>query len=206
MEDQATLDHPAATVVAPPVAPLEGHRVVLRSVSSDDYDWIWRLSTHPDVSYRWRHPPGSLNPEQLGAHLWQGVLSQFIIAHKETSDPLGLVLAYQANVAHRTAYVAIILDPGLHRTGWPLEGFKMFMRYLFDGFDLRKVYAEAVDYNLAQYRGLLRQGKACEEGRLRQHVYVGGAYHDVYLLALYRRDWHDQPRPATGNGNGNGND
>jgi RimJ/RimL family protein N-acetyltransferase len=116
------------------------------------------------------------------------VLAQFIIRHRTSNDRLGMVIAYQASPANRTAYVAIVLDPGVHRAGWPLEGFRLFMRYLFDAFDLRKVYAEAVDYNLAQYRGVLGHG-ATEEGRLRAHVYVGGGYRDVHILAFYRADW-----------------
>lgn len=168
---------------------LEGHRVLLRAVATSDYEWLWKLSTLPELGYRWRQVPGSVNPDQLSAALWQGVLTQLLVTHKESGDRLGLAVAYQANVAHRTAYVAIILDPGVHKLGWPLEGFKLFMAYLFDSFDLRKVYAEALDYNLNAYRGLLNSGKAQEEGHLRQHVYAGGHYRDVHLIAFYRAAW-----------------
>jgi RimJ/RimL family protein N-acetyltransferase len=180
---------PGGAVV--PLPALEGARVHLRPLTPQDYDWILRLSTLPELGFRWRHPPGTLNPDQLPALLWQGVLAQFLIEHNTTGDRLGLAVAYQANMTHRTAYVAVLLDPGAHRLGWPLEGFKLFMRHLFDAFDLRKVYAEALDYNLDQYRGIIGR-LAHEEGRLREHVYVGGAYHDMHLLAFYRSDW----RPA----------
>jgi RimJ/RimL family protein N-acetyltransferase len=180
--ERALVDAGAAPV-------LRGLRVGLRPVVPQDYDWILRLSTLPELGFRWRHQPGTLNPEQLPTLLWQGVLAQFLVDHNTTGDRLGLAVAYQANMAHRTAYVALALDPGAHRLGWPLEGFKLFMRYLFDAFDLRKVYAEAIDHNLAQYRGIVGR-LAREEGRLREHLYVGGRYHDVHLLAFYRADWH----------------
>jgi RimJ/RimL family protein N-acetyltransferase len=177
-----------ASELTPPVPQLEGRRVRLRPVLPEDTPWLLDLMALPELGYQWRNVPGTLNPEQFAVQLWQGVLTQLLVTHKSSGRKLGLVVAYQPSPLHRTAYIAMVLDPGAQRLGWPIEGFRLFMRYVFEAYDLRKVYAEAIDYNLAQYSSLIGRG-ARREAHYREHVYMAGAYHDVYVIAFYRQDW-----------------
>ena len=172
-----------------PQAVLEGRRVRLRAVGPQDYDWLFQLNSMPELAHRWRGRPGSLNPAQVAEFLWSNVFCQFVITRKRDGRPLGLVVAYGADLANRTVRFGIVLDPQFHSVGWPLEAAALFIDYLFETSDVRKLYSEAVDYNLAPYQSALDHGLVHMEGCLKEHVYSAGAYRDYYMFAIYRDEW-----------------
>jgi RimJ/RimL family protein N-acetyltransferase len=174
-----------------------GRRVRLAEVGEIEEQWLYETGTLEEVANRWLHPPGTTGRQQFHDRLWNGVLAQFVLRHVETSDLLGQVVAYQASTLHGTASLAVMLAPGAQRLGWPLEGALLFIDYVFRAFGLRKLYAEVTDYNLTQYRSIVGRF-ASEEGCLRQHLRVGGSYHDVHILAIARGDWDDYKRTTLG--------
>jgi RimJ/RimL family protein N-acetyltransferase len=185
-------------VSGPPRAVLEGRRVRLRPVTPGDYEWLYQLNSLPELAHRWRARPGSINPAQLGDFLWNNVHCQFVVCRRD-GRAVGLVVAYAADLPNRTVRFGIVLDPQYHAVGWPLEAGALFIDYLFDTGDFRKIYSEAIDYNLATYKSALDLGILRMEGCLREHVYSAGAYRDWYTFAIYRDDWlgrREQGRPA----------
>ena len=73
----------------------------------------------------------------------------------------------------------------------------LFFDYLFTVFNIRKLYAEVLEFNFGQFAsGAEHVFKV--EGRLTDHDWYDGRYWDMLVLALYRddfmRDWH--PRVA----------
>lgn len=166
---------------------LSGRRVTLRALTPADYGWLFSLSTKSELAGRWRSRPGTINPDSFGALLWQTVLCQFVIEHKTTSEPLGLVVAYQADLANGFAYIAVLTDPGRPTLAGP-EAANLFIEYLFSSYPLRKLYGESSDYSLAGFASAFRVTLR-EEGRLRRHVFLNGDYRDWVVSALYREDW-----------------
>jgi len=74
--------------------------------------------------------------------------------------------------------------------GLMVEGFLVFVQYLFDHFDLLKVYLEVPEFNRSLVAGtegtlLLR------EGELRDHHYFGDRRWALFVYALYRRKWEE---------------
>lgn len=158
-----------------PEAVLEGRRVRLRPVTPNDYEWLYQLNSLPELAHRWRGRPGSINPAQLPDFLWNNVFCQFVVCRRRDGRPVGLVVAYGADLPNRTVRFGIVLDPQYHSVGWPLEAGALFIDYLFDTGDFRKLYAEAVDYNIAAYQSALEHGILRMEACLREHVYSAGA-------------------------------
>ncbi|MBI2710969.1 MAG: GNAT family N-acetyltransferase [Actinobacteria bacterium] len=66
----------------------------------------------------------------------------------------------------------------------PAELARGFLRYLFDTWRLRRVYAEVAEFNLHQF------GRATSlfgvEGRRREYVWLGGRFWDRVILGLSR--------------------
>jgi RimJ/RimL family protein N-acetyltransferase len=178
-----------ATGAAMPQAVLDGRRVRLRAVGPQDYDWLFQLNSMPELAHRWRGRPGSLNPSQVAEFLWNNVYCQFVITRRRDGRPLGLVVAYGADLPNRTVRFGIVLDPQFHSVGWPLEAAGIFIDYLFETSDFRKLYSEAVDYNLQAYQSALDGGLVHMEGCLKAHVFSAGAYRDYYMFAIYREEW-----------------
>jgi RimJ/RimL family protein N-acetyltransferase len=195
MMDQFPTDGPPSPAMPPvdsgemPQAVLEGRRVRLRPVAPQDYEWLFQLNSRPELAHRWRGRPGSLNPAQVADYLWNNVYCQFVISRKRDGRPVGLVVAYGADLPNRTVRFGIVLDPEFHAVGWPLEAAPLFIDYLFQTGDFRKLYAEAVDYNIQSYESALDRGIVQLEGRLKEHVYSAGSYRDYYMFAIYRDEW-----------------
>lgn len=182
-----SVDRLADDADAVPVPDLEGRWVRLRTVRPDDAAWIYDFSTLPELGFRWRNLPGTTDPGQFAQHLSSGVQFQLLVEERTRRERAGLALCYNADFTNRTAYIAAAFHPRLQRRGWPLEAVDILVRYCFAAYDFRKLYAEVIDFNLESFRSAIGQ-HAHEEGVLRDHWWVGGAYRDVALLSLYRED------------------
>lgn len=171
-----------------PVPELEGRWVRLRTIRHDDMNWIYNISTAPELGFSWRDLPGSTDPWRFPQEFSRGVHSQLVIERKRDGQQCGLVLAYRADQRNRTAYIGGVIDPTAHGFGWPFEALDLFIRYCFVAYDFRKLYAEVIDFNLPGFASVLRH-RARQEGILRDYWWVGGAYRDVIILSMNRDAW-----------------
>ena len=169
-------------------------RVTLRTVGPADLPFLYATATDPTVSYRWRYRGATPSPEQFATELWQGVLCQYLVVHTDGGAPVGLVSAYQADLANRTCYVALLGERTHDASGLLLEGALLFVTYLFHTWDLRQIYAEVPGYTMDAFAsGVGRYFR--EEGRLVDHSFHGGRFWDLHILALHRADWEKKAEP-----------
>jgi RimJ/RimL family protein N-acetyltransferase len=169
-------------------APLVGRHVRLRPILPSDYEYLYELETNEQITWRWRFRGTTPSPEQFAQMLWEGVLVQFIVEHRETRQRIGRVLAYEANDRHGWCHFAIVMDPSLNRMGWTLEALALFLNYLFKTWNFRKLYAETPEYVYDDFAS--GAGSSFHvEGRLGRHEWFQGRYWDLLLLAMYREDF-----------------
>ena len=174
--------------------PLTSRRVHLRSITPNDYDYLYALTTNEHVNSRWRFRGTSPNPDQFAQLLWQNALAQFIVEYRESGQPIGYLSAFDANERNGWCHISVLIDPGLSHTGWALESFALFFNYLFETFNMRKLYGEVLQPafdDLASGAGTWFR----VEGRLVDHEYYGGQFCDLILLALHRDDWNVHGKP-----------
>lgn len=167
---------------------IESERVVLRPVSPADYPVLMREELAGPESVLFRHRGVTPSPEQFVSKLWDGVQSQYLICEPFRGIPAGLVLSYHPDYRNQTAHLASIVFASHRRATWPHEGTALFIDHLFDTFPVRKLYAEVLDANYAQFASI-PAGLFVEEGRLRNHEWVAGEWADLAILALYRDAW-----------------
>ncbi len=173
-------------VADPGSVALEGARTRLRVVEPRDYPWLRQLASSGPNLVRWRDRGQTSRPEQFVEHLWQGVIAQFVVESRRTAEPLGLVSCFGVDQRNRHAHVAVLFDPDA-ATGrlWRAEAVLLFVHYVFEVFDLRKLYAEVLELNLPQLTSVVGR-YATQEGVLVDHEYFAGRYWDVHLLAIHR--------------------
>ncbi|MHB8221104.1 MAG: GNAT family N-acetyltransferase [Acidimicrobiales bacterium] len=177
--------------VAPPSPPLpsvEGRFVTLVPVSEAHVPYLYHLATTPALAFRWRYRGMSPAPEQFVRDLWRGVLTQFVIQHRRTLQPAGVVSAFTADLRNGFAHLAIVTGQQYARKVIGIEAAALFLDYLFDHFPLRKLYAEAPGWNVQQFASGANR-IFHEEGRLREHEFYAGRYWDLHVFAVYRTDW-----------------
>jgi [ribosomal protein S5]-alanine N-acetyltransferase len=175
----------------PETPQLESTRVQLRAVTPEAYRSLYEIALEEQVNFRWRYGGAVPHFEQFVQGIHNGVLAQFLVSAPRTNKTIGLVSSYNADLRNGTAYAAVVMTTGHHRTGIGVEAMTLFLSYLLSTWPLRKVYYEAAEYNIDQYRSGLH--KLFEiEGRLQNHLYLDGRYWDSYILASTRDqalDW-----------------
>lgn len=169
-------------------APLVGLHCRLRPVVPADYPALYRLELGGDRAALYRHRGVTVSPEQYPATLWAGVLSQFVVESLRAPRFLGLVASYGADLRNGHARLAGILEPDARGLGWPVEGWALFISYLFVTFPLRKLYADVLDANLADVAPLLDR-VGTREGRFVEHEFHGGRHMDLHTFAIFREEW-----------------
>jgi RimJ/RimL family protein N-acetyltransferase len=169
-----------------PLAPvLDDSAFLLTPIQEGDLPFLYTLATHPEVSYRWRYRGNPPPPERFAADLWGRVLVQLVARTAAEGQPAGLVVAYDADLAHGHAQLGAVFAPEHAGTGLPAGAVALFVRYLFHTFPLRKLYLEIPGFNWDQ----LRSGAGrlfTVEGVLRAHDFYAGRYWDKHLCAIYR--------------------
>ncbi|MEV0719582.1 GNAT family protein [Asanoa sp. NPDC050611] len=171
-----------------PLAPvLADAAFLLTPIQEGDLPFLYTLATHPDVSYRWRYRGNPPPPERFAADLWGRVLVQLVARTTAEGAPAGLVVAYDADLAHGHAKIGAVFAPEYAGTGLPAGATALFVRYLFHTFPLRKLYLEVPGFNWE----LVSSGAGrlfTVEGVLRDHDFYAGRYWDKHLCAIYRPD------------------
>ncbi|WP_269724384.1 phosphopantetheine-binding protein [Pseudofrankia inefficax] len=189
----------AASLPGPASGPahpvLHSAQLALRPVSPEYVPFLYDLATREEVGWRWRFRGAIPDIETFQAGLRQGALSQFVVVVAPNGEPVGTVSCYNADLHRGIAFLAAAFVPEHVAGGVPMTAVGMFLRYLFQVWDLRKIYMEVPDFNYTQIAS--GAGKYFEvEGHLREHSYYDGRYWDEYMLAIYRRHVVDpRPRP-----------
>ena len=172
----------------PPVQRTVGRWITLRPIRPADYDFVRTAELSDDLGLRWRHRGATPSPESFAHTLWAGVLTQYLVVANADHRVLGLVSAYDADLRAGTCFVGFARFDPLDRSLGMIEAIILLTEHLFAHWPFRKLYGEAVEFNLADF-GALLDGLLVEEGRLREHVFVGGRHWDLSYLALYRENW-----------------
>ncbi len=169
-------------------APRTGRWVSLVPIGPQYMEFLYQLATNEENGFRWLLA-GTVPPaEVFQQNLWKGVLAQFVVVVRSSSAPIGIVVAYNAELNHRFAYLGADFAPNVQGIGIAIEAAELFVDYIFATYNLRKLYLEVPEYNLGSMAygvgGILK-----EEGVLRGHTYFRGQYWDRHLLALYRDEF-----------------
>lgn len=125
------------------------------------------------------------------AHLWEDCHAAFLFESQDQSGSLGVVMSYAADVRNGFAYLAFArLRSGagpIHDAVVAAEALVLFLDYLFQGWNFRKIYVEVAEYNLGQFACFISLLDV--EGRLKEHVYLDGHHWDLIIASLRRERW-----------------
>lgn len=153
---------------------------------------MYGLYSRPEVTFLWRFRGATPPPEQFPSMLWNGVLCQFIICQRTNGMPLGSISAYNADIKSGFVYLSLIVAPEVVGTPVAYDSVILFLNYLFQGWNFRKIYGETSERHAEHlFRSALYKDAVVVEGRLRAHEFAAGKYWDSLIVALYRDDWEE---------------
>lgn len=165
-----------------------GRRVFLRAIAPSDYEQLYEYELQPEMVPLYRHRGATPSPEAFSSSLWSGVTAQFAIASVRSGSLLGVAAFYSYDQRNGHGKLAGTLLPQARLRGWPVEGFALFLNYVFAAFPVRKVYGET-PAPIASFFLSALGGVASVEGRLRGHEFFLGDYADSLIIAIEREEW-----------------
>jgi RimJ/RimL family protein N-acetyltransferase len=181
----AAVGNAAGSIVVPD---LVSRRCELRPVQLSDIELIAGWETGGENLVRWRLHGSTPSPDGVRSEIWNGVLAQFVVVSRRSGSPAGLVSLYNPSFVHGHAYVGALQSPDFGRSALTLEGLMLLVDHAFRCWTFRKLYAEVLSFNLAQFASGIGRVFTVE-GTKREHFFYDGAYWDEHLLALTRGTW-----------------
>jgi RimJ/RimL family protein N-acetyltransferase len=166
-------------------------RVRLRPLHDGDIGMLYETSTDPAGGYRWRYRGTTPSIGDFARQLYEGVLAQYVVEGISDSTPYGLVCACNARFENQTVYIAFLRFARARGKGEVLEGMMLFISYLFETWNFRKIYAEVPEFNAT---GMFDNSSRTVriEGRLVDHVFHQNRWWDQLIVALWRQDWTNE--------------
>jgi RimJ/RimL family protein N-acetyltransferase len=174
---------------------LTGRYVVLRPLQSDDaaITLRWRLSDRATLLNR-----GASSVEEQSAWIASRPDNErnFVIELR-SGEPVGMLSLVNIDKIHRRAEPArfLIGEPDLVR-GVPVavEALKLLYELAFDRLRLHRIHGTVVAENRQMLRLHLYLGMK-EEGRLRQHQFIAGRFHDIVCVGMMESEYRTVALP-----------
>jgi RimJ/RimL family protein N-acetyltransferase len=169
----------------PDIGDARSRHVRLRAVEPNDIPFLYRLATEGETAERWRYRGSTPDPQTFAAHLWEGVLAQFLVERTVDGAPIGLVCAYNANLRDGYVYGAAVCEAPSVGTGQCAEALLLLADHIFANWNFRKIYFESAAFNYAQFASGASEYFE-EEARLKDHTFHRGRYWDLVVGSLTR--------------------
>lgn len=173
---------------------LQSAKVKLRPMETSDIPLLDALRKSGDVLSNlstWLPISDSLASQEayFGEMLKKGRTGeiQFVITTVDDTviGATGLVM-----IDFRNAYAMVHIFVGAEYTGrgYGTDAMKLLVNFLFMEMNLERVALNVFAFNERAIASYKKAGYV-EEGRLRQHLYRNGKYHDVVQMAILKEDF-----------------
>jgi RimJ/RimL family protein N-acetyltransferase len=168
-----------------------GDKVQLRAREPSDADVIPQLERSADERSGWMiMPPRSraatrtLFEESARKCPGPGTVEfGLAIVRREDDLMVGGITVNEADQVNGTFSYGVGIHPEHKGNGYAAEAVLLVLRFMFDERRFHKCEARVYDYNCASIQ-LHRKLGFTEEGRLRQHLFQAGGYHDELIFGM----------------------
>lgn len=173
---------------------LIGDKVYLRPTTPEDYPsiYVWQLANDPQST---TCRPRLLRTAAQAVDAFKSAEPReteqtFTVVRKKDDVAVGMIRFFGLNTLNRSVELGLQIDPDEQRNGFGSDAMRVLIRYLFRYRGLNKVHAQTADFNEGAV-ALLEGLGFKRDGRLRQHYFYDGAFHDgyIYSLLLYELDF-----------------
>ena len=168
-----------------------GKLIRLRPPEAEDVPLFVRWLSNPDLRY---YVTVRYISEALERRWFEGLVSStgdaapdrlhFVIETLEGVQPIGVIGLDGINWRDRNAEFGIIIgDPDFWGKGFGSDALLAILNVGFCWFNLHRIFLHVVAENVRAIRAYEKCGFK-HEGRLRDAVFIDGAYHDVLLMSV----------------------
>lgn len=163
---------------------MEGRRVRLEPLRPRHIDSIHTLA----CSSAWPFAGANLPMEQFVPYMSTAWARPFVALRTDTGHFIGVIIGAEEDLRNQTIAVAVALKPEVWGAVWPIEAVILYLRYLFEGCNFRKVYLDMTESAHDRWGGRIDRW-ASVEARSGEHARNGDRFEDVLRFAMYREQW-----------------
>lgn len=171
---------------------LTGDRVTLRPMRPDDYEqlYAWRvdLATWGDQTDEAPFPLTLEAYKQSSAEAAKSPEKRCAWAAEVDGALVGRAGMFAFDELSRNAEVGLGFGPEHRGKGYGRETLRLLLAFGFEHRNLHRIWLECAATNERAVRAYTAAGFV-EEGRLRQHAWIGGRYVDVVRMGVLREEW-----------------
>ncbi|NUK32245.1 GNAT family N-acetyltransferase [Streptomyces lunaelactis] len=170
-------------------------RLSLRELTAEDVDGVLAIYGDPEATRHLSFEPRTR--EQVAALVRGAMVAagaeprteySLAVTSQETGDLIGFARLAMDPHQQRAATLGFALRPDVWGQGRGVETVRAVLAIAFSQLDLHRVWAARSPANTVSDKTLLRAGFV-EEGRIRQHVFVHGAWRDSVTYGIVEEEW-----------------
>lgn len=176
---------------------IEMARIRARPLEADDAEFILELRNDESISCvppscAMEHP---ISPERV--RIWikavSGLKSEMhMVLVKKRGGNFGLASVTDMDLVNRSACIGLLIQDRDWRGGYGTEAIRGVTEFLFQRYNLHRIWARAGGESELAMSGLVDAGFEVE-GTLRQDHYSGGGWRDTRLLSVLSEDHWGAP-------------
>lgn len=174
---------------------LHDARLSLRELVIDDVEAVFGVYGSPEATEHLSFPPRSR--EEVGGIVARSIASAtatpreeyaLAVVERDGGELVGFARLALDPHQPRAATIGFALRPDAWGVGYGQETVRLLLSLAFAELDLHRVWAARAPRNAASEKTLLAAGMT-EEGRIRGHVHVRGAWRDSIVYGILREEW-----------------
>ena len=163
-----------------------GNGVTLRPITFEDTPLIVKWRNNPEVmkNFIFQKPfTEEMHINWMNTKVLTGEVVQYIIVDNLTQQPIGSAYIRDIDHVNQSAEYGIFIGENVSRgRGLGTETAKLFIDYMFEHFNLHRIFSRILDGNEASLRSCEKAGFV-KEGVFRDMVKIKGEYRDVVFIA-----------------------
>lgn len=176
---------------------IRGEKIALRPMEPEEVELIHKWANNPDVLPFWYGVEKTL--EQIKADWkphyfsdtdpYSGRCFAILKGKNPVGSPVGMINHNRIDRDNRSVDIDMVIGhPEDWGQGYGTDALKTLARYLFDRFDLNRIWLGTYTYNTRAIRAYEKAGFK-KEGVLREDAWVGDKFVDTVVLSLLRKEF-----------------
>jgi RimJ/RimL family protein N-acetyltransferase len=168
---------------------IEWKDLILLSLSNDDLSQLFEWRNSPSFLNFLTARPKSESLEDFKLEIKRDFSIdrhlQYAISYRDML--IGTIYSYSYNRLDKYCFISVFVKDDFRNFGFGVKAVAIFSKFLFEQFNLFKIYFDIYDLNY-QLISALKKRKISIEGQfIKQHVYKGKRF-DVFRFAIYADD------------------
>ena len=168
----------------------------LRPIELNDDIVLQQLINNPLVSENvvgWTFPVSLFSQKNWIQSNTNNLSYRLVVVDNETNEAIGITGLWDIDWHNQAAMSAIKLLPEETKKGFGTEAIMLSMAWAFYNVGLRRLHSAILDFNGPSMGAYVKKCGWKVEGRQREAIFRKGEWHDLYSVAILKREFDVLP-------------